>query len=339
VTLKNDVLRLRSLNETCACVDLMSFEEKSAHEIHEQLVPTIRNVVGLALRVFDDVGRGHDTDVEEADEVRRGERRVQRVADLCFVAQIELSPRQTELDQLDGEDKWTMLSSCYHAFGIIRKSLMAIEPMLARLMGQEPLLTRRKSVDSAVRVRRTYCNFHRQILLGGEPREGNVETRLEQAHDAITRLVASPVYGELRGSDRCQLRRVGDRLAAWLRDEPENRQRAGGIEIWKDLATLSEMMRQINRREELITHDTNQLHVLRRALRRAIDADSEIPQELFPRMRSLEGRDAELDDYLDGSARPNLRVLLSVVERVLEEIDADYDAVIEGALQGVVGGA
>ncbi len=326
-TVVQDQVRwLRSLHELTSGVDLVAFEERSPEEVREGLLPLANKVIRISMSVFERLSKAYDSVAEpERGRPLRASEHEQEIADLCFIARMEISPRITELSApVDPHDKWTILSACSHAFGCIAKAIFALEPRLSIIAGEEPALKRATSVDQAVRVRRVYHNFHRQVTLDGPPEAQNVHDRLEAARAAIHRLVTSPVYAQLRGSDRCQLRRLEERVAAWLGQIDANA--TEGIEIWKDLSALAAMFQQINRRQDLIDHDRLVLAEMALALSELDPAMKPRPT-LLTRLALVLGRDEELDAMLDEPDRVTCGRVLLTVRRALSELEGSVDRV------------
>lgn len=315
-----DQLRwLRSLHELTASVDLVAFEEHSPAQVRESLLPLANKVLRIALDVFERLSRAYDsvTEPDRGRPLRSSELR-QEIADLCFIARMELTPRVAEVaNPADPEDKWSVLSASSHAFGCIAKAIFALEPRLAALAGEEPSLKRTSSVDQAVRVRRVYHNFYERVILDGPPEPLTAVARLREASAAIERLVSSAVYPQMRGSDRCQLRRLEERVRAWLADESASA--SSGIEIWQDLAALAAIFQQINRRQDLIDHDRAVLSELSRALAE-LDPTMRPRPTLVQRLGAVVGRDEELDTLLENPERTSCGRLAAVIDRVLSEL-------------------
>lgn len=113
-------------------------------------------------------------------------------------------------------------------------------------------------------------------------------TALRYAAGALATLVASPHYTAIRASDRALLRQQRERLLDFARaGKPTN----AGIQLLEDLFTCADLLRDINRRQELRAHDV--------ALMRELVAEA--PRERADWLAGLE-RLAGLDDTLDGLA-------------------------------------
>jgi hypothetical protein len=303
---------LLSLHDMCSSVDTCAFEERDAEQIRARLVPVVRDVLRLATTVLDRLLADFDGEPDpERGRNFQGHTLAQEIGDLCFLAKMELAPRWEELDRpRELEDKWALLGSCCHALGSVAKTVFALEPLLATVDGLPFRLQRGQSIDESVHVRRIYCNFHRQVTLGGEPQLGAVSARLTTVGLAIERLVSSPVYPSLRGTDRCHLRRLQERLERW-QAAGDQADPVEGRRLWRDLATLSEMFQQINRRQELIDHDVELIHKLVARLE-AGASDAEVLRDAAP----LIGRDATLDNFIEEGTPAGEGALRELLKRI-----------------------
>ena len=317
----DDHLRwIRNLHQLCGQVDLRSFEEAPRERIETRLVPLTRSELEIARRVFDELSTQYEGVRVPSGAVEEGVRNPsQEIADLCFIAKMELRPLEDELDKLrDQEDKWSLLASAARVLGSIAKAIYAMEPQLCQLADEDPLLGRDQPVELSVRVRRVYNNFHQQVTFDGEPTPASILGRLRAVREATLRLVAAPVYPQLRGSDRCSLRRLQERVQAWL-DEGDDAAPSAGLDLWKDLSALSEMFQQINRRMDLIEHDQK---LIVEALERleALPGGATLPLDLRSRLQSMIGRDPELDALVADEDPPAASRVAEVLERVQGEL-------------------
>lgn len=311
---------IRNLHQVCGQVDLLAFEDSSRERVEKRLVPLTRSVLEIARRVFGELSKQYEDLRLPAEAIPQGERiPTQEIADLCFISTMELQPLSAELDKLsEQEDKWSLLASAAHVLGSIAKAIYAMEPQLCELADEDPLLGRDQPVELSVRVRRVYNNFHQQVTFDGEPTPETIRGRLVAVREATRRLVSSAVYRQLRGSDRCSLRRLQERVDTWL-DKGDAATMSEGLDLWKDLSALSAMFQQINRRQDLVEHDGR---VLDEAIAKlsALPEDAVPPRALRSILEALIGRDPELDGMLGQEQEVRAGALLQVVLRVRVEL-------------------
>jgi hypothetical protein len=141
-------------------------------------------------------------------------------------------------------------------------------------------------------------------------------------------LVSWDIYSGLRVRDRLLLRGLQQRLLAWL--NTMNAPADAGMRLWQDIAACVEMFALVNRRQELVEHDTTLLTQGVTALQARAPEDT-VDAAFLKQLRAAEGLDLELDALLDQPA-PKVRALLDVLERLVsrpappEEPPAEGDA-------------
>ena len=221
------------------------------------------------------------------------------VADHLFVVQMELRHLASHLaitsDQHAG---WELLSHCNHALGSFIKAGIATEQLLCRRLGQRSELAGLTESRQAVALRKTFARFRRRIAADGPPEPAAVAERLDDGAAAIVEVLESESGPSLRLADRQHLLRLQSRIWQW--GEQQRTDSTRGLEIWQDLYGLSELLLQINHREELIEHDRQ---VAAEALERMADpTQPPDPVELASLLESLRGRSEELDHLLERPA-------------------------------------
>ncbi len=230
-------------------------------------------------------------------------------ADIAFIALGELSHKRARVVGLTAaHDPWQIIAECGSAIRRIRKSLAAIEHALA---GPDSILAFSSVVETSLAVRREYVALRRVIQVR-EPRdEAEARAALRAVGTRMAMLIGRPVYHELRIPDRVQIRLLQERILDWLR-RPADLQ--DGRRILQDLRGFAAMLAQVNRREELVAHDTA---LLREALAALPPDGAPVPRQLLERLRELDGLDEELDDLLraDAPSRAPLRAVLARLRR------------------------
>ena len=103
-----------------------------------------------------------------------------------------------------------------------------------------------------------------------------------------------------------QLGELQERILEWLRPEQRSDEIAGA-RLWSDVVAFVEMLRQVNRRQELLAHDAHLVAQLVGLLEAA--QGSQVPS--LPGLQRLEGLDEALDAALVGQpsdlSSPELR--------------------------------
>ncbi|HEY3493668.1 MAG TPA: hypothetical protein VGK73_03235, partial [Polyangiaceae bacterium] len=121
-----------------------------------------------------------------------------------------------------------------------------------------------------------------------ESREG-VLAALRYAAGALAALVSEPAYAHVRASDRAPLRRLRERLLVWARHDGSA---SVGLELLEDVTTTADLLRGINRRQELRAHDLA-------ALRELSQGPREAPSAWLSQLDGLFGLDDALDDLIE----------------------------------------
>jgi hypothetical protein len=215
-----------------------------------------------------------------------------RVGDLCFGAMLELNRALRALRSADDVDD--RLVALETAARKLRRSVRAVaDGAHARGLGSAGLgekLRRRQDSDlrSALAVRRLYAGFRRSLRVATEQTPDGVMTALRYAAGALAALVSDGDYERARVSDRRLLRCLQQRLLVWARGDKELEQ---GLEILDDICTSADLLREINRRQELRRHDAELLDAL---LARGSSELAASASCLSP----LHGLDDELDGLL-----------------------------------------
>jgi hypothetical protein len=235
---------------------------------------------------------------------------------VAFMAQLELRQRTERLERvtLDCEAA-TLLGECDSALRRLRKSLNAVGLTIARVLGVPPLSEYTSELESSLAVRRGLAGFRARVTKGGEPSPDKLRERFSYISNQIEVLVSWDIYSGLRVGDRLLLRGLQQRLLAWL--NTRNASPEAGMRLWQDVAACVEMFALVNRRQELVEHDTAFLAQCVAEL--AIQPmDAPVDAEFWRKLRAIEGLDVELDALLKRPA-PQARELTPVLERLNEQ--------------------
>ncbi|MDQ7006671.1 MAG: hypothetical protein Q9Q40_05530 [Acidobacteriota bacterium] len=275
-------------------------------------------VLASLLELFD--ARAAEESAEQVEKL--GPVSAHAVADHLFVVQMELQHLASQLASSgDHHAGWALLSHCNHALGSFIKAGIATEQLLCRRLGQRSELSALTESRQAIDLRRLFAYFRRRIAADGPPEATSIVERLLDGAQAIAAVLESESGPSLRLADRQNFLRLQRRIWRWEEQRP--RDPARGMEIWQDLYGLSELLLQINQREELIQHDRQ---VVAEALDRMADRDHPPdPVELASLLRDLCGRCQELDRLLERpaglQAYERLRQLLGRLEEELAQAE------------------
>lgn len=181
---------------------------------------------------------------------------VPRLADICFAATLELNRALRELGQAKGDTQRLVVAEAAR-----RKLHRALYALLANAPGPDgseapaaALLRRRfaAELESALVVRRMFANFRRSLRRADDNSRESVLTALRYAAGALATMTTSAHHGSLRLPDRLLLSQQRDRLLAWSR---AGHPASSGLELLEDIWTCADLLRDINRRQELCVHD------------------------------------------------------------------------------------
>lgn len=214
------------------------------------------------------------------------------LSDVCFASGFELNRAARQLSQAVDVD--ARLGAAETACRKLYRALHAIfeatrETSAAAARGAQLLRKRRATeLERSLAVRRLYAEFRHSLRRANDESRESVLTALRYAAGGVALLTASPHYGAIRASDRELLRRLRDRLLEWSH---AGKPASAGLQLLDDIWTSADLLRDINRRQELRAHDTE--------LMRSLASDSQLDHAGW--LASLE-RLKGLDDTLDGLA-------------------------------------
>lgn len=235
-----------------------------------------------------------------------------RLSDLCFPAVFELKHVRTDLLAARTSDDLTAASE--RASGKLRRAIAFI----LTATGDTPssrgaAIERRRANDlaevaSALAVRRLYATFRQSLRRPDQETPEAVLSALRYAAGALATLVSSPEYAAVRGSDRALLRRLHERILSWGKQQHVLEV---GLHLLDDVFTSADLLRDINRRQELRAHD----QALSLALLAAPPEDAAL---FFERLSALFGLDDALDAVL--AEAKNEAPLPELVPRAIERL-------------------
>lgn len=323
--------RVRGLARVARRVDLFPYESHRPDEARRLVRPMIERLLLVAL---DDVAQleaaiacraapaPDDWALDEDDGAGgpAADPRTRELLDLCGMIRLDLAQRLDLLRRDDGSELWEFLTACNHARGALIKAAVSLEAAVCARERVPVQLDAQHEVESALRVRAGYRRLQRALAQGGEPERERIGERLADAEGALESLVASALFVELRVADRCQLRRVVERLEDWLRQgelaDPDD-----GMRLWQDLCGLATVMQQVNNRQELVAHDRALLLEALEQLYGEAPLDPARETRLRERLADALGRDAELDALLEAGEPLGSASFLRAVTRAAVRLE------------------
>ncbi len=307
---------ITSLARRVLDVDVRAYESMPPERLASELQPIVSELLDAANTLVGDVLRTYETEGGADPDVRdsllpspyvpfeqaidaamdaQSASSLQAVGDIAFLAHLELRQRAERLERVTAcKNALAIIGESDSALRRIRKALTSIDVAMARAGLAPPSLDFTSELEVSLRVRRACAKLRSRVLAGGgDPTPETLHARLRSAGTAIAMLVGWDVYPSLRVRDRLQLRDVQRRILEWLR---QDRDAVEGMRLWQDLIGFVRMLSQVNRRQELVEHDTRVVHEARARLS-ALD-DKEMPADLRAMLASLEGLDEEIDALL-----------------------------------------
>jgi hypothetical protein len=320
--------RVRGLARIARRVDLFPYESHRPDEARRLVRPMIERLLLVALADVEQLERAlgraappapDDWLLDDAAEPRE-DPRSRELIELCEMIRLELSQRLELLRRDDDSELWEFLTACNHARGALIKAAVSLEAAVCARERLPAQLDALHEIESALRVRAGYRRLQRVLAASGEPERERIGERLATAAGALESLVASALFVELRVADRCQLRRVVERLESWLRGG-EEADPDDGLRLWQDLCGLATVMQQVNNRQELIAHDRALLLEALGELYADTPLDPSREARLRERLADVVGRDAELDALLESGEPLGSAAVLRAVTRAAVRLE------------------
>jgi hypothetical protein len=234
-----------------------------------------------------------------------------RAADICFAAIFELRRVRHELDEARSvEDRLVAVEAG------ARKLRRSIRAVLAAARGRADSVppddgartTLDSDLTSAIAVRRLYSGFRRALRRPEGQSSEAVLVALRYAAGALAMIVASPEYVALRASDRALLRRLRGRVLAWSRHVHEV---SLGLQLLDDIWTAADLLRGINRRQELHAHD-------RRRIASLLGSTGSDARAWLAELETLFGLDDALDKLIDRARQEPSATMVEIRARLNE---------------------
>jgi hypothetical protein len=230
-------------------------------------------------------------------------------ADICFAAVYELRRVADELVAASSPEE--RLVAAETAARKLRRSVRAVLAVAHGYTNSKPphdrdRMTLESDLASAIAVRRLYARFRRALRRPEGAGPQAVLGALRYAAGALATLVASREYVELRASDRALLRRLRERVFAWSRNTQEVER---GLQLLDDIWTAADLLRGINRRQELHAHD-------RRCVASLLGSAGTDARTWLAELESLLGLDDTLDALIDRAREDPSRTVIDIRARL-----------------------
>ena len=219
-----------------------------------------------------------------------------RVGDVCFAGTLELNRARVILMRAKTTD-----DSLVAAETALRKVRRVIHAVLEVAQAEGAIdiaggeqRHRRLGVDlrSAFGVRRLYAGFRRALRRPDSDDPEAVLMALRYAAGALATVSTSEAYAGARASDRALLRRLRERLLDWSRS---GRPVELGLQLLDDVWTCADLLRGVNRRQELRAHDSTLIAAL-------LASPAPADKSWLARLNDLIGLDDTLDLLIERTA-------------------------------------
>jgi hypothetical protein len=228
-------------------------------------------------------------------------------ADLRFAAEFELRRVQRELREARSvEERLVAIEAVLRKLRRSIAAVLAAEPDDSGQPGGDAPPAAGSDLESGLAVRRLYAGFRRTLRRPADESFEQVLYALRYAAGALGSLFSSPEYAAVRASDRAVLRRLRERLVAWTQGE---RTVQLGLQALEDVWTVSQLLRDINRRQEIAAHDRRQIAWL-------LADRGHDPRAWFSALETLIGLDDALDVLIETGRRTPLESMDAVRVRL-----------------------
>ncbi|MFP2960977.1 hypothetical protein ACLEPN_24990 [Myxococcus sp. 1LA] len=304
-------------------VDLRRCEEEASSQLVQAMVPALRHAVVAGAQALGSVRAHYDADEEQPGLVT--DTRRQRIADLAFVARLDLGERLERLGAMTAsEAPWSIIAACGSARRRLFKCAAAVERALCAHEGLTPrlegLLT--QELERSLKVRQAYVLFRRGLLTRAEPTAAWLVPVLRRAAVCFSELTGRDIYEELRIEDRTELRRLQWAVLDWLRGQGGH-DTESGRRLWQDIAVFAELLTQVNLRPELREHD----RALLGSLLSRLELDTPLSAEHLAELaRPLLGVDDVLDDCIENPTAVERQEWRETLERLATSLLGEHAA-------------
>lgn len=246
-----------------------------------------------------------------------------QVVDLAWIGTWTLKQKRTLLTEAVGSNEfWRALGQCLSAKRMIVKTTAAIEKAVAEVEGVPSRLSylHETELQRSLKVRKLYFRFRRKVSVGAPPDLSGVESRIRLACVSFAQVFGDPAYSDVRVQDRQLFRKLQGHGLAWIAERRVDQSKAtgvAGLRILQEMTAFAECLMMVNNRSELREHDRNVAGAVYDRLRTG-DSMSDIRADtsLFGMLKTVEGRDDELDSLLSSDSLAPDGTWLDALERV-----------------------
>ncbi len=296
-----------ALSEAVRQLDIREYEALEPGPALDEFSRRMRTLLGQTIAVAAELQSLYESPAGAPAPAEESARH--KVADVAFMAIVELRQRLSPIEAPLTGDTWERVCACAAAIRCITMTLAALDTALCAAERLPRVIELGAELETSLKIRHLYRKLWRLVDSAGEVGPAEVRAKLRSAGTLLAMVVGRNEYPRLRGNDRLQMKSLQRRILDWM-VQPAAEPRVG-IRIWEDFAGFARMLRQISLRQELVQHDQEALRQLERGLR-ASPPNSGTPPELLPLLRRLEGLDDELDGLLESAAPPAANVLREV---------------------------
>lgn len=229
--------------------------------------------------------------------VKHGRGSTKVVDEIAFFAKMELRQRIDRVTRAaDAKDPQHLLVECDGALRRIRKSLSAVDATIAKAEAVPRKLVFETELDTAVWVRQAYGEFRHAVFGGGTPAPEELYKRFRRIGTHIPMLTGKRRYHVIRVQDRLLFRALHARILGWLREHGIAGDPVSGTRLWQDICGFAEMLKLVNRRQELVAHDRELIE----AVLDAMDEGDNAPaaQGIRLLLEPLAGYNDDIDAFL-----------------------------------------
>ncbi len=369
---------LQSIEETVRRAQALEFvvpDDTGFFSVQSSLIHQVQDIIEEALSLmrrvmdhYDEADSSDSTpqllvDVDGADEedflreigaAISIELAAQEVSNIAFAVRAQLLESFHALNgALDSDQIWVVASHADTGLRRAGKGLITLEHTIREYEGLEPVERTWSKLHDSLEIRRLYCQFRRGIShLGAPETPEELNSGLRKAAHRIAILRDRSIYPLMRISDRIPIRRLQKRILGWLENHQAADRDEQGRRLWSDLQSFSELLVQVNHREELREHD-------RRVVREWLE--SHFPEDLsgelinpltpdltpaeappldpqdptMPRLAGVEelaelesllGCSEELDDLLLRPGQHSLEDLRGPLQRIFRKLNRPFEA-------------
>jgi hypothetical protein len=318
--------RVQALWARLSTIDPYAYErggEQPVRELRKLLQQSLLETEAFATQLMEKCDLLIETDAD-ASTATLVSNHVTQLADVCFIAIAESRAKQRDLIRISFEaDPLKVLSVCGSSLRRLRKALAGLELQLARSLGQRCAIDGESTLRDSLEIRKAYSILRKTAEAGGPPSEAEVQARLRAFELRVQLLSEKDIYLRLRLDDRLQLSSLRQRLQAALSGPHDP---VAALRLWQDAVGFTQLLAQVNLRQELRDHDAT---IVDAALKELRQSDEPIASSTFTAsLRPLLGLSDELDELLrfDVRERAPYQAVLVALDAGFRQRDPAQDA-------------